>query len=324
MAYPALNLALAATAGFVVGSRLLRPTYSFRNKVVLITGGSRGLGLEIARQLAQEGAHLALLARNSGELENALEEIEKVCPDAFAVVCDVRDEHQVNDAVGRVTEQFGRIDVLINNAGIIQVGPMDNMTLKDFEEAMAVHFWGPLYMIRAVLPQMQRRRTGRIVNVASIGGEVATPHLAPYCASKYALVGLSDVLRAEMRQHGIVVTTVCPFLMRTGSFPYATFKGQRTREYTWFGVSDSIPGISMKAARAARRIIEACREGKARVTLGWPGKMAVFLNAVAPGWVAFGQSVAGWLLPRAVPVDTDGRPGWQLEHEGAPQLSRLA
>lgn len=317
-------IALAGAAGFAVGSRLMRRPYSFAEKVVLVTGGSRGLGLEVARQLADEGAIVALVARDLGELEGAVREIEGRGGRAFAAACDVRDEQQVNDAVGRVLAEFGRIDVLINNAGVIQVGPIENVTIQDFEDAMAVHFWGPLYMIRGVLGHMQRRRAGRIVNIASIGGEVAVPHLAPYCASKYALVGLSDALRSELRASGIQVTTICPFLMRTGSFPHAIFKGQRAKEYTWFGVSDSIPGVTVKSATAARRIVEACRSGQARLTLGWPGKVAVFLNAVVPGWVAFGQSLAGRLLPSAVAGESAGRPGWELEREGAPQLSRLA
>src|SRR5918912_3423887 len=129
------------------------------------------------------------------------------------------------------------------------------MTLEDFEQAMAVHFWGPLYATLAVLPQMRARRDGRIVNISSIGGKVSVPHLVPYSASKFALAGLSDGLRAELSKENVIVTTVCPGLMRTGSPRNATFKGKHRDEYAWFSISDALPLTSMSAERAARQII---------------------------------------------------------------------
>ncbi|MEJ7710408.1 MAG: SDR family oxidoreductase [Pyrinomonadaceae bacterium] len=138
--------------------------------------------------------------------------------------------------VQRVTETLGGIDVLINNAGLIQVGPLEVMTLEDYEEAMRTHFWAPLYTILAVLPQMRRRQEGRIVNISSIGGKIAVPHLVPYSASKFALVGLSTGLRTELAKDKIVVTTVSPGLIRTGSPRNATFKGKHREEYAWFSI----------------------------------------------------------------------------------------
>src|SRR5262249_29078614 len=143
----------------------------------------------------------------------------------------------------------------VNNAGIIQVGPMETMTLADYQEAMRVHYWGPLYTALAVLPQMKQRRAGRIVNITSIGGKVAVPHLLPYVGSKFALVGLSEGLRAELMKDGILVTTVVPGLMRTGSPRNAFFKGQNEAEYAWFKIGDSIPVLTTSAERAARRIV---------------------------------------------------------------------
>ena len=119
-------------------------------------------------------------------------------------------------AVKGALDRNGRIDVLINNAGIIQSGPVDNMTLDDYEDAMNTHFWGPLYMITKAVPHMREQGEGRIVNISSIGGRIAVPHLLPYSASKFALVGLSDGLRIELARDNIIVTTVCPGLMRTG------------------------------------------------------------------------------------------------------------
>ena len=130
-----------------------------------------------------------------------------------------------------MVDEIGQIDVLVNNAGIIQVGPLDTMTAEDFRRALQTHFWGPLNTILAVLPQMRMRKAGRIVNISSLGGRVSIPHLLPYSASKFALVGLSKGLHSELRKEGITVTTVCPGLMRTGSPRNAEFKGKHRAGY---------------------------------------------------------------------------------------------
>src|SRR5437868_10247139 len=174
--------------------------------------------------------------------------------------------------------RFGRIDVLVNNAGTIEVGPMEVMTLDDYEKAMRTHFWGPLYMVLAVLPEMRARKEGRIVNVSSIGGKISVPHLLPYCASKFALTGFSEGLRAELAKDGIVVTTVCPGLMRTGSPLNAFFKGQHQAEYAWFSISDSLPISSISAQRAARQIVRACKNGDAEVILSVPAQLAALFH----------------------------------------------
>ena len=134
------------------------------------------------------------------------------------------------------------------------------MTYDDYQQAMNVHFWGALHCTEAVLPDMRRRQCGRIVNIASIGGLIAVPHLAPYSASKFALVGYSDALRAEVAKDGIRVTTVCPGLMRTGSAINALMKGRHDAEFAWFAALSSMPVVSISANRAARKIVEAAGE----------------------------------------------------------------
>src|SRR5437764_8643165 len=227
----------AAGAGALVAARALYrrwQEYELKGKTVLITGGSRGLGLVLAREFAAEGARLALCARDAGELDRAREELEARGADVFTVTCDVTDRKQIEDTVLAVQMHFGTIDVLVNNAGVIQVGPMETMTHEDFERAMDVHFWAPLHATIAALPEMIRKRGGRIVNIASIGGKLAAPHLLPYNASKFALVGLSEGMRSELSRYGVLVTTVCPGLMRTGSHLHAQFKGKHRKEYTLF------------------------------------------------------------------------------------------
>jgi NAD(P)-dependent dehydrogenase (short-subunit alcohol dehydrogenase family) len=299
----------------------MREAYDFEGKSVVITGGSRGLGLIMARELAEEGAKLTLIARDEAELERAAADVRTGQPfaDVLVAPADVRRRYEAERAIARVIDRFGRVDVLINNAGIIQVGPLDHMKLADYEDAMNTHFWGPLYMVLAALPHMRRRGEGRIVNISSIGGKIAVPHLVPYSASKFALTGLSDGLRAELARDGIVVTTVCPGLMRTGSPVNAMFKGKRPQEYAWFAISDSLPLASINATRAARQIINACRYGDAELIITVQAKLAILARALAPELFADAMALMNRLLPGPAPHDGDeARRGKESESEWAP------
>jgi NAD(P)-dependent dehydrogenase (short-subunit alcohol dehydrogenase family) len=293
-----LFLAALGAGAFFAARSLLRQinAYSFRDRVVLITGGSRGLGLLIARELAHEGARLAICARDEDELQRARAELSPFA-EVIAIPCDVGDRREVEAFVQAAQNHFGQIDVLINNAGTISVGPMEVMTLEDYEQAMRVHFWGPLYGVLAVLPEMRRRGAGRIVNISSIGGKISVPHLLPYSASKFALVGLSEGLRAELSKDGIIVTTICPGLMRTGSPRNANFKGQNEAEYAWFKISDSLPLTAINARRAARQIVEAARRGDAEVVLTVQAKAAALFHGVFPGLTADLLGLINQLLP---------------------------
>jgi NAD(P)-dependent dehydrogenase (short-subunit alcohol dehydrogenase family) len=292
-----LGVAAGAVAA-VAGNRIARARrgISFRDRVVVITGGSRGLGLVLARQLDNEGARLCLLARDAAELDRARAQLAPDS-DVLTIRCDVRRRADVRAAVDQIMERWPGIDVLINNAGVIQVGPLEHMTHEDFENAMATHFWGPLHLMLEVVPSMRRRGFGRIVNISSIGGRVAVPHLAPYCASKFALAGLSDAMRSELDQHGIRVTTVCPGLMRTGSPINADIKGRHEAEYAWFAISDSIPGLSISAEKAAHEILEAARYGDSNLTFTIPAHAAIVLNHMMPTAMANAMMIANRLLP---------------------------
>jgi len=293
-------LLAAAGIGSYVALRAVRRRlrfYDLQGKVILLTGGSRGLGLVLARELATYNPRLILCARDPDELYRARDELSQRRIDVLAVPCDVADKAQVDGMIEHARKRFGPIDVLINNAGVIQVGPVETMNLQDFEEAMRTHFWGPLHTTLAVLPEMCRRRQGRIVNITSIGGKIAVPHLVPYDASKFALVGLSEGLRAELVKDNVYVTTVCPGLMRTGSPRNAEFKGQHRAEYAWFSLSDAMPGFSMSAESAARRIVKACQNGEAEVILSLPAKVAAAFHGVFPGLTCDVLSLVNRMLP---------------------------
>jgi short-subunit dehydrogenase len=283
--------------------------YDLRDKTVLITGGSRGLGLVMAREFARHGTRLALCARDEEELERARLDLERFGVEVMVVRCDVRNRQEVNDMVAAVNARFGNVDVLVNNAGVIQVGPLEVMTEEDFEQAMQAHFWAPLNTIMAVLPSMRQRKSGRIVNITSIGGKVAVPHLVPYSASKFALVGLSKGLRAELMKDGISVTTVCPGLMRTGSPRNAEFKGQHRFEYAWFSISDALPLLTVSAENAARQVVHACKRGQAELVISIPAKIAVLFESLFPEAMYQILSVVNQLLPAPGGIGTQKAKG---------------
>jgi NAD(P)-dependent dehydrogenase (short-subunit alcohol dehydrogenase family) len=278
-----------------------------RGEVAFVTGGSRGLGLLIARELGRVGCRVAICARDEAELGRAGQDLERRGVEVLTLVCDVGDREAVEEAVDRATRHFGRIDVLVNNAGVIQVGPLGAMTVEDFEHAMDVIYWGAVYATLAVLPQMRRRGTGRIVNVTSVGGKVSVPHLLPYAAAKFAAVGLSEGLRSELARDGITVTTIVPGLMRTGSGLNALFKGNQDREFGLFASVASLPIISMDAENAARQIVQATRRGEAERILGLPANLIARLQGLLPGLNADLMGLVNRLLPTGGPESGTAR-----------------
>ncbi len=314
--------AAAGLGGLLAARALVRRAreFDFRGQVVLITGGSRGLGLVLARELAQEGARLGICAREPAELACARADLVGRGAEVLAFPCDVTDRAQVAEWVRVCRDHYGRVDVLINNAGVIAVGPVEVQTLADFEAAMRTHFWGPLYAIMAVLPGMRAQRAGRIVNISSIGGKIGVPHLVPYSASKFALTGLSEGLRAELMKDDIVVTNVCPGLMRTGSPRNAMFKGRHRAEYAWFSISDALPGTSMQAERAARQIVAACKRGDAEVILSAQAVLAVKFHALLPELSADLRALANQLLPAPGGIGANRAKGKDSESALSPSL----
>jgi len=299
----------------------------FRDRVALITGGSRGLGLLIARELGRLGARVVLAARDEQELARAKEDLEQRGVTVSTVVTDLSTPAEAERAVDHCIEQFNRLDVLVNNAGVITVGPFDHLSDEDFREAMSVHFWAPLYTLQATLPFMRLNGGGRIVNISSIGGKIGVPHLAAYCASKFALTGFSQSVRAELASENILMTTVCPGLMRTGSMFNAWFKGQHRREFAWFAIAGSLPVMTVDGERAAARIVDAARHGDAELVITWPARVAAAAAGVAPGLTAGATRMANRFLPEpSDDPDAEQRySGWQSTSGWAPStLTRLS
>ena len=273
--------------------------YSLRNKVVVISGGSRGLGLAMAREFARQQGKVALLSRDMEELQRAAVDLTSANARVSTWRCDVRESREIEETISAVAEEHGRIDVLVNNAGIMLVAPLDAMQKADFEEAMQVHFWAPYNLSMAALPYLRRNVESRIVNISSIAGRVAVPHMAPYCASKFALAGFSDALRAEMAGRGVRVTTVFPGLKRTGSHVNATFKGDHSGEFAWFSAAAGMPLLSMNAPRAARQIVAAARRGRPELTITLQARCVILAQAMMPNLFARILGLVNSLLPKA-------------------------
>lgn len=305
----------ALAAGIILGAKIAANSinkYHLEGKVVLITGGSRGLGIILARQLANEGAKIVICGRSEETLQKASVELSHYEAEFLAIPCDITDKEQIEDLIQQVKNEFGPIDILINNAGIVQAGPVEMMNEEDFKQAMNVHFWGPFYLMRAVLPDMIQKRSGRIVNIVSIGGKISFPHLLPYNTSKYALSGFSEGMTAELSKYSIKVSTIYPGLMRTGSPRNIVVKGQQKKEYAWFKIADSLPVLSTNADLATHKIVETMKAGRKTLILTIPAKLAIAGHGLAPGLTVSVFNLINSLLPAHKGSETEKK-GYESE-----------
>ena len=279
--------------------------------VVLITGGSRGLGLAIATRFARTPVRLVLASRNMAELQQAqitlITQFAHLRPEDFQLVAaDLSKPEEAQRLIDEAIARFSRIDVLINNAGIIDVGPIESQTLEIFERTMQVNFFAALYTTWAALPHLRKQqplsgnRRASIVNIASIGGKIAVPHMLPYSAAKFALVGFSEGLHAELRHKGIRVTTVCPGLMRTGGEDHANFTGDVEFERRWFNLAATTPIIAVSTRHAANRIYHAVAAGRAEITISPQAWLAARIAGVFPETLQYANALTNHhILPKA-------------------------
>jgi short-subunit dehydrogenase len=261
----------------------IRPRDDIGGEVALVTGASRGLGLLLARELASHSCPLVICARDAAELERAADQLRAAGAQVQAVVCDLTDEASPQLLVDTAVRSYGRLDILINNAGVITVGPVQAMRAADFETALATMALAPARLALAALPVMRGQSHGRIVTISSIGGKIAAPHLLPYDMAKFAATGFSEGLRGELGRGPVTATTVVPGLMRTGSHVQALFTGQESKEFTWFSLGASLPFISMDAERAAHQIVEGVRERRAEIILTPAAQVVARVAGIAPG-----------------------------------------
>ncbi|MBN9419200.1 MAG: SDR family NAD(P)-dependent oxidoreductase [Candidatus Eremiobacteraeota bacterium] len=314
---------LAGLAWAIQQWRAARPLSPLlREKTAFITGATRGLGLALARELAEAQCRIVLCARSQDELTGAAAELMARGAEVLPLICDVSQPLDVRSALAAARGRFGPIDILINNAGSIVVGPVESMDPADFQFCMESMFYGHVYTTLEVLPDMLERG-GSILNVTSIGGRVTVPHLLPYCCAKAAAVAFSEGIRQETRGKNIRVLTAVPGLLRTGSYQNALFRGHQAEEYAWFTLSDNLPGLSMDARRAARQLLRALAadKGEHRATLA--AQILAGAHGLLPGLVNEILAIVSSQLPKAPPGPSNTIEGLQLAEQMPAWLDRL-
>lgn len=273
--------------------------------VALVTGASRGLGFLLARELADRGHDLLLCARDG--LEPARADLAARGARVVIHEADVGRPESAAELVALAEREFGRLDVLVANAGVIQVGPQPDLQDDDYVHAMDVMFWGLARPALAALPLLARTR-GRILAVTSIGGKLPAPHLLPYGAAKHAAVGFAEGLRLEAGRRGVSVTVGVPGLMRTGSTRNALVTGDAVAERAWFTVGASVPLLSIDAERAARRLVRATLRGTPEIILTPLAHLGSRVHALAPSTTLRLLTAVERLLPAPTGTDAPARP----------------
>ena len=254
--------------------------HPFRDNVVVITGASEGIGRELARQLADQGAWLSLAARDAAKLEAAAEECRARGGRAIAVPTDVADEAQCRRLIERTVEEYGRIDTLVNNAGLSMWARFDEVTdLAPFERMMRVNYLGSVYCTHAALPYLKRSR-GRIVGVSSLTGRAGVPTRSGYAATKHAMAGFFDSLRIELADEGVSVTMVYPGFVSTGIRQRAFGPDGRP-----LGSSPVRESEVMTPEECARQIVRAAARRRRELLMTARAKVGAWLKLVAPGLV---------------------------------------
>ena len=304
------NLALPALATAFLAAALRNlslPPRVTTGQVAVITGGSRGVGLALAHRFGRAGCKLVLASRSEEELEMARDGLLREGSvadeqDIQLVSLDLTEREQIPGLIAAALNTFGRFDILINNAGIMEVGPVENQPLEAYDRCMDLIFFAALHTIDAALPHMLRQGSGSIVNICSVGGKIAVPHMLPYVAAKFALTGFSEGLHSELRQKGIRVTTVCPGLMRSGGEAHAHFTGDVEAEKRWFELSAKTPFIAANVHSAADKIFRATNAGRAEITITPQAWVAARAYGLAPGASQYIASLANeYILPAPLP-----------------------
>jgi len=224
---------------------------NFKEKVVLITGASSGIGRTSAIQFAKKGASIILVARRKKKLEQVAEDLKKFNVSTLVCECDVSNKSQVQEMSKIVLEKYGSIDVLVNNAGFAIYGSVSNLTIEEIESQMATNYFGMVYCIKNFLPSMIKKKSGHIVNVASVAASFGLPGIAPYCASKFAMLGFSEGLKHELKETGVGITVVSPIMVRTTFFDHPSFENMPKYSPTSLS-AETVAKAILKAANSPR------------------------------------------------------------------------
>jgi short-subunit dehydrogenase len=250
---------------------------NLRGATAIVTGASRGIGVYIARALANEGVNLVLAARSLEELEQVRAEMEGLGVRAIAVQCDVVKASDRAELITRAEAEFGAIDILINNAGIERVARFDQALETDIADTLNINLQAPMLLTRAIVPGMLARNRGHVVNIASGAGKVGVAYGSSYCASKHGLVGFTNALRSEYRGRAVGFSVVCPgFVTDAGMYDRWDKKGIR---------APRIAGTS-KPEKVAEVAVRCIKRNKGEVTVNTPPvRPLIVLANIAPSIV---------------------------------------
>lgn len=247
-----------------------------RNDVVVITGASRGIGKETAIAFAKNKCVVALLSRDVKKLEEVRNEIESIGSKVLVVPCDVSNESDCTRAIQKVLSTFGKIDVLINNAGYGHYSSLENLDTNSLDKILKTNLFGTFWCTKAAIPIMKKQKRGHIVNVSTIISKRAFPYMGAYCISKFAMTGFDESLRLEVAPYGIRVSLVCPGYTNTEFQQNAAVTGDKPRLQQKGG---------MKPSEVAKAILNAVVKNKPRTILTLEGKLLLFANKVSPSFV---------------------------------------
>ncbi len=251
----------------------------FQNKVVFITGASSGIGAALAREFAKEGARLVLAARRLDRLEGLAQEIRGHGGEALALTCDVTKDGDLEAVITETHRQFGKLDVMVANAGFGVIGRFEKLGLEDFRRQFETNVFGLLRSVQASLPDLKETR-GRIALIGSVSGHISAPEASPYSMSKFAVRALAEALYAELSPGGISVTLISPGFVAT-EIQHVDNRGV----YHETAKDRVPPWLKMPASKAAKRIARAVARRKREVILTGHGKLFIFLNWLLPGMI---------------------------------------
>ncbi len=243
----------------------------FKNKIVLITGASSGIGRQTAIEFAKKGSNLILVARRKEKLEELKKQLQKFNVSVIIYPCDISDKSQVKNMSESVLEKFDSVDILVNNAGFAIYGSVSDLSIEEIESQMATNYFGMIYCIKNFLPSMIKKKSGHIVNVASVAASFGLPGIASYCASKFAMLGFSEGLKHELRGTGIGITVVSPIMVRTDFFDHPSF--EKMPKYS---------PTSLNATTVARAILRASNSSRLEIIVPSIVRGAVWMKHTFP------------------------------------------
>ena len=246
----------------------------FKNKVILITGASSGIGKETAIEFAKLGANIILVARRKDKLEQVANELKEFHVSTLVYQCDVSKKDQVKEMAKTVLEKFDSIDVLVNNAGFAIYGSVSDLSIDEIESQMGTNYFGMIYCIKNFLPSMLIKKSGHIVNVASVAASFGLPGIASYCASKFAMLGFSEGLKHELKNTGVGITVVSPIMVRTDFFNHPSF--EKMPKYS---------PISLSSKTVAKAILRAANSSRLEIIVPSIVRGAVWMKSTFPYFI---------------------------------------